>query len=381
MLTPPPTATASPENDAPAGAPTYALSPSTPKPGSSPGVKKKPPPVPTADINALLNEALDVEKEEEESHRRARPGSLGGLVLRSRFRIEKKIGRGAQAEVYLARDLVLDRPVAIKVLNEAAAEDPAALDRFLREARLAARVHHAGCIAIFDFGQERGITFMAMEYFKGKTLRERLNKARLDAVTALRIGQQIAEALGAVHQAGIVHRDVKPTNVMIDEHETARLTDFGVAKVTADDGGAASPQGLMVGTMKYMSPEQARGKDTDGRSDIFSLGVVLYEMLAGRAPFGGQLDDLIRRVTEAPPRLPEELGLVEQVRDLVNKCMERKPAARYQSIEPLIADLKAAIALVEQSIPEGLSLDTETTDKFMTAEPSPNPDNVRPPSS
>ncbi|MCK6551977.1 serine/threonine protein kinase, partial [Myxococcota bacterium] len=260
-----------------------------------------------------------------------------------RFRIERRVGRGAQAHVYLARDLVLDRAVAIKVLNEEVAQDPAALDRFLREARLAARVHHASCIAIFDFGQERGLTFMAMEYFRGKTLRDRLNVGPLDPLKGLKIGRQVAEALGAVHSAGIVHRDIKPTNVMVDDSGNARLTDFGVARNINEE---ATTTGVMVGTMKYMSPEQARGRDADHRSDIFSLGVMMFEMLAGKPPFGGTLDALIRRVTAPPPMLSSEVQVPELARTLIHKCMQRRPDARYQTVHPLITDLTTCIELL-----------------------------------
>jgi tetratricopeptide (TPR) repeat protein/tRNA A-37 threonylcarbamoyl transferase component Bud32 len=348
-----------------------------PAPQAPPEVEARTGPIssPTSEVESVLDGVKKLESEDEDEARRpARPSSLQGVVLRSRFRIEKKVGRGAQAEVYRARDLVLDRPVAIKVLNEVVAEDSAALDRFLREARLAARVHHAACIAIFDFGQERGITFMAMEYFKGKTLRERLNKSPVDLALALRISMQVAEALGAVHQAGIVHRDVKPTNIMVDDQGAARLTDFGVAKTSADDGGASSPPGQMVGTMKYMSPEQARGKDSDGRSDIFSLGVMMFEMLAGKAPFGGTLDDLIRRVTEEPPRLPPEIDVPEALRDIVQRCMQRKPAARYQTVDTLIADLKSASSLLERA-QRSSAMTAADADKAAAGAPS-SPENV-----
>ncbi len=266
--------------------------------------------------------------------------ALVGVVLRGRFRIERKIGRGAQAQVYLARDQVLDREVAIKVLNDTVTEDEAALERFLREARLAARVHHSGCIAIFDFGEERGLTFMAMEYFKGRTLRELLKRGPLPPYLALRIARDVASALGAVHDAGIVHRDVKPTNVMVDRSGRVRLTDFGVASNLGEN----SSEGMMVGTMKYMAPEQARGKDADRRADIFSLGVVLYEMLAGKAPFGGTLDALIKRVTKAPPPIPDKIDLPPLVRQIVQKCLRKRPTARYGTIDALMEDLSKAMS-------------------------------------
>jgi tRNA A-37 threonylcarbamoyl transferase component Bud32 len=269
----------------------------------------------------------------------ATTSDLDGVVLRGRFRIEKGIGKGAQAHVYLARDQVLDREVAIKILNEAIAKDPEALERFLREARLAARVHHAGCIAIYDFGEERGLTFMAMEYFKGRTLKDLVKKKALNTYLALRVVRDVAAALGAVHEAGIVHRDVKPTNIMVDKNGRVRLTDFGVASNLGDE----KAQGMMVGTMRYMAPEQARGKDVDARADIFSLGVVLYEMIAGSAPFGGTLDDLIKRVQKAPPPLPPEVDAPQIVHDIVKRCMERKPSHRYANIGELIEDLDDAL--------------------------------------
>ncbi len=269
----------------------------------------------------------------------ARPSSLVGVVLRGRFRIESKLGRGAQAEVYRARDLVLDRPVAIKVLSETVAQDKQALERFLREARLAARVNHSTCIAIYDFGVEHGVTFMAMEYFKGKTLRDRVSDSAMDPFAALIIARDVAEALGAVHAAGIVHRDIKPTNVMVDDNGRARLTDFGVAK----DGTEEPIAGVMVGTLKYMSPEQARGKDVDGRSDIFSLGVMMFELLTGRAPFGGTLDALIKRVKEPPPSLPQDLVVPEIVRSIVSRCLQKRRENRYASVEPLVEHLKMAM--------------------------------------
>jgi serine/threonine-protein kinase len=255
-----------------------------------------------------------------------------GTVLRDRFRLERKIGRGAQAQVYLARDQVLDREVAIKILTDGQQPDDAALARFLREARLAARVRHANCLAIYDFGHEIGLTFIAMEYFQGRTLRELVRKGPLEPYLALRIARDVAAALGAVHEAGIVHRDVKPTNVMVDKGANVRLTDFGVARLVTDD----SQTGMMVGTMKYMAPEQARGKDADARADIFSLGAMLYEMLAGQAPFGGTLDALIRRVNRPPPELPPELDLGKEIRDLVRTCMQRRPEHRFASMEPLL---------------------------------------------
>lgn len=269
-----------------------------------------------------------------------KPEALVGRVLRGRFRIEKKLGRGSQAQVYLARDQVLDRKVAIKVLSEAVADDSKSLDRFLREARMAARVHHSGCLAIFDFGQEGGLTFMAMEYFRGRTLRDLIKKGPVDPYLALRLARDVAAALGAVHAAGIVHRDVKPTNMMVDRTGNVRLTDFGVAHTLGEDDSG----GVMVGTMKYMAPEQARAKEVDSRADIFSLGVVIYEMLNGRPPFAGALDALIARVTKPPPPLPSTVNVSEEVRRIVRRCMAKSPKQRYAETDSLIEDLSSEIS-------------------------------------
>jgi tRNA A-37 threonylcarbamoyl transferase component Bud32 len=268
-------------------------------------------------------------------------GELVGLVLRERFRLERKLGQGAQAEVFLARDEVLDRPVAIKVLAEKAAGDEKALERFLREARLAARVSHSSCLAIFDFGQERGLTFMAMEYFRGRTLRDLLRRGPLSVEVALKIGREVASALAAVHEAGIVHRDVKPTNVMIDQQGNVRLTDFGVAQGPTDEVGGA---GLMVGTMKYMAPEQARGKRTDRRADVFALGAVLFEMLSGQSAFGATLEALVARVGQDPPELPAGVQVSERVRNLLRSAMARRRSERLPSMEALVGEIDLELA-------------------------------------
>lgn len=269
-----------------------------------------------------------------------RADSLVGRVLRGRFRIEKKLGRGSQAQVYLARDQVLDRKVAIKVLSESVADDQAALDRFLREARMAARVHHSGCLSIFDFGTEGGLTFMAMEYFRGRTLRDLIKKGPIEPYLALRLLRDVVSALAAVHDAGIVHRDIKPTNVMVDRNGRVRITDFGVARTLDDEDSG----GMMVGTMKYMAPEQARAKEVDWRADLFSVGVVMYEMLNGKPPFGGTLDALIARVTEPPPPLPSTVQVSEEVRRIVRRCMAKSPRNRYESMEQLVEDLSSEIS-------------------------------------
>lgn len=270
---------------------------------------------------------------------------LEGVVLRKRFRIERQLGGGGQARVFLARDTVLDRPVAIKVLHDSVAATEDGLEKFLREARLAARIHHPGCVAIFDFGHERGLTFIAMEYIEGNSLGDVLHQGPLDQFRALQVAREVAEALGAAHEAGVIHRDVKPQNILLDEFDRVRLTDFGVASVL--DGETSG--GLFSGTPKYMSPEQANGDQVDSRTDIYSLGAVLFEMLAGQAPFDGSLASVAVRLTKPAPDLPDHVEVQAGVRSLVKRCLERKREARPGSTEQLIRELEAALAEVTRA--------------------------------
>jgi tetratricopeptide (TPR) repeat protein len=272
--------------------------------------------------------------------------SLEGIVLRKRFRIERQLGGGGQARVFLARDTVLDRPVAIKVLHESVAASETGLDKFLREARLAARIHHPGCVAIFDFGHERGLTFIAMEFIEGRSLGDRLLEGKIDELRSLEIAREVADALGAAHAAEVIHRDVKPGNILIDESDRIRLTDFGVARVL--DGDITG--GLFTGTPKYMSPEQANGDLVDSRTDLYSLGAVLFEMLAGKAPFDGSLASVAVRLTQPPPDLPHDLGVSDRTRRIVRSCLQRDRVERPASCEALIGELDATIADITRRV-------------------------------
>lgn len=266
-----------------------------------------------------------------------------GSTLRGRFRVEAIIGKGSQAIVYRATDVTNNRPLAVKIATTPLEDGDEDLDRFMREVRIAARVHHPHCVSVYDFGRENGLTFMAMELVEGHNLSQELQQGPLAPVRAIRVARQVADALTAVHREGIVHRDLKPANIMIDEHNDVRLMDFGIAKVLGEE----TTSGTMIGTISYMSPEQARGKELDARADIFSLGVVLYEMLCGRRPWGNDLAALAKRSTELPPPLPAELLLPEIAGDAVHKCMQPRPEDRYASMEQLMVDLDVVLDSIE----------------------------------
>src|SRR5438132_7538046 len=210
--------------------------------------------------------------------------TLAGRVFSNRYEIQREIAQGGMAEVYLAHDPLLNRPVAMKALFPEYAREPSFAERFRREAQAAANLNHPNIVGIYDWGQEEGTYFIVMEYVEGRSLRDLIrSEGPIDAGRAADITAEIASALAFAHRSGVVHRDVKPGNVLITPQGNVKVTDFGIARAGASDG--LTQTGSVMGTATYFSPEQAQGLAVDGRSDVYSLGVVLYELVCGVAPF------------------------------------------------------------------------------------------------
>src|ERR1700754_630303 len=230
--------------------------------------------------------------------------TLLGTTLNGRYRLEARIGTGGMSSVYRAIDETLERPVAIKLMNREIATDSDQLERFRREARAVAQLSHPHIVGVIDYGEDQGRPYIVLEYVEGETLKERIRRlGRLPVDEAIAYAIEIARALGAAHGRGIVHRDVKPQNVLIDGEGSAKVTDFGIARTLDQEGLTAD--GRVLGTTDYVSPEQALGHDVDGQSDIYSLGIVLYEMLTGDVPFHGenQVSVAMKHVREDMPDL------------------------------------------------------------------------------
>ncbi len=268
-----------------------------------------------------------------------------GTVLSDRYRLEAKLGSGGMSTVYLARDEVLDRPVAVKLMHREITEQPDQLERFNQEARAVAKLSNPNVVAVIDAGEDNGRPYIVLEYIQGETLKQRISRVgALDATEALAYSLEIAQGLAVAHEMGIVHRDVKPQNVLIDSTGRAKLTDFGISRQLNAEGVTAA--GKVVGTTDYVAPEQAMGKEVDPRSDIYSLGIVLYEMFTGDVPFEAesQIGVAMKHVNEDLPdvqiRRPDISAASARV---VEKSTEKDQDDRYATIEEMSDDLQAAL--------------------------------------
>src|SRR5688572_15245712 len=259
------------------------------------------------------------------------------------YLITASLGRGGMGEVWLARDTTLERDVAIKTLPGAADADAAIRkERFFREARAASALNHPNIITIYEINADQGVDFIAMEYVNGRTLADMLQHGPLPFDSVHRLAHQIAEAVGRAHRAGIVHRDLKPRNIMVTNDGLVKVLDFGLAKIThageADDAAtraALTRSGTTVGTLGYMSPEQAIGDAVDARSDVFSFGVILYEMLTGQLPSSGKtMSEVLRQLHFAEPLSVESLrsDVPPQLRSVVTRALQKKPEHRFPNM-------------------------------------------------
>ena len=264
-------------------------------------------------------------------------------VVGGRYRVVRKLGGGGMADVYLCEDLTLGRNVAIKVLLQRYLNDPTFVERFRREAKAAAGLNQQNLVSIYDWGEVDGTYYIAMEYVEGETLKDLIRRrGRLSGNESVAVTLQLLAAVDFAHRSGIVHRDIKPQNIMIDPHGTAKVMDFGIAR--AGDSGMTEA-GSILGTAQYLAPEQAKGYPVDERSDLYSVGVSLYEMLTGTVPFKGDsaVTVALKHVNEVPVE-PSELvpGMPYVLNQIVLKAMAKDPADRYQSAAEFARDLRAA---------------------------------------
>ena len=267
------------------------------------------------------------------------------VIMNDRYEMQQRIGRGGMADVYLARDILLDRLVAIKVLFPEFATDPAFVERFRREAQSAGNLNHPNIVSVYDWGRSNNTYFMAMEYVPGRTLAEALaDVGQINATKAAEVGIEVAAALSFAHRNNVVHRDIKPGNILIGSNGQLKVADFGIARALGSAADSNLTQvGAVMGTAAYLSPEQAQGGQPDPRSDLYSLGIVLYEMVAGHPPFSGDnpVSIAYKQVHDSPQPLNQIAGDVPRAFEaIVARLLAKDPGMRYPTAEAARDDLR-----------------------------------------
>ena len=267
-----------------------------------------------------------------------------GALFHGRYEIQGPLGRGGMGMVYKARDRTLDEVVAIKVLRPDFAQDPRMAERFRSEIKLARKVRHRNVCAIHDYGEDRGLLYISMELLDGVDMKQVLReRGGLPAAEAYDVSIQVAEGLQAVHDAGIIHRDLKTPNIMVDRNHVARLMDFGIAKSQdGGRGGASTATGHVLGTPEYMSPEQAQGKKLDARSDIYALGIVIYEIFTGEVPFRGDtpISTILKHLHDPPPL--DATSVPKALRPVLRRALAKEPEQRFATATALAEALREA---------------------------------------
>lgn len=284
-----------------------------------------------------------------------------GSILGNRYEIEEIIGSGGMAIVYKATDRLLNRYVAIKMLREELKDDKEFVERFRVEAQSAASLNHSNIVSVYDVGQENGMDYFVMEYIDGSTLKERIQAGPIGWKTACKYAAQICDAIEHAHRKNIVHRDIKPHNIMLTKDDTIKVTDFGIARAVSSS--TIVRQGNVIGSVHYFSPEQACGGAVDFKSDIYSIGVVLYEMLTGRVPFDAENPVAVAKMhVDMQPQSPELLNptIPKQLGEIVLKAMSKQPAKRYASAADFAEDLRKVVIS-----PASVSIQDEDATKFI----------------